>query len=163
MWIFIWCIGRKPMTQKVSESYKTIVWVVTGRVITCSWAYACPRGESNICGDLAGNGETASFRSVLYLSNLLIYRETLLHQQAKSRVLEFQTSASRHLRACSLTQRSFPPPTRYANINITVPIPSLNRVLKVELHPSLPCFELLEYCKSKNILLTAFCPLGRYV
>ncbi|CAE6455372.1 unnamed protein product [Rhizoctonia solani] len=32
---------------------------------------------------------------------------------------------------------------------------------KVELHPSLPSFKLLEYCKSKGIILTAFCPLGR--
>lgn len=37
-------------------------------------------------------------------------------------------------------------------------LPATNQV---ELHPSLPCFELLEYCKAKNILLTAFCPLGR--
>ncbi|KAF8501241.1 Aldo/keto reductase [Hysterangium stoloniferum] len=33
---------------------------------------------------------------------------------------------------------------------------------QVELHPAYPSFGLLEYCKSKNILLTAYSPLGQY-
>ncbi|QRW12639.1 aldo/keto reductase family protein [Ceratobasidium sp. AG-Ba] len=32
---------------------------------------------------------------------------------------------------------------------------------QVEAHPALPWFELLEYCKSKQILITAYSPLGR--
>jgi len=33
---------------------------------------------------------------------------------------------------------------------------------QVELHPAYPQFELLEYCKSKGVILSAYSPLGQY-
>ncbi|KAF8608380.1 putative GCY1-galactose-induced protein of aldo/keto reductase family [Ceratobasidium sp. AG-I] len=38
-------------------------------------------------------------------------------------------------------------------------VPAINQL---ELHPCYPRYELLEYCQSKGIHLTAYCPLGQY-
>ena len=34
--------------------------------------------------------------------------------------------------------------------------------IEVEIHPAYPQNELLEYCNSKKIILTAYSPLGQY-